>query len=58
MCDRKFMFGDNSTFGVKLEWSKHAQKGQQKKYCFVHSTRANYPSYVTKVSHFIIPLKI
>ena len=31
---RKYMLGDKSTFWFKLEWSKHAQKGQQEKIFF------------------------
>ena len=32
MCDRKYMFGDKSTFGSS--WSKPAQKKINKKYFF------------------------
>ena len=45
MCDRKYMFGDKSTFWFKLEWSKYAQ---------TRSTRKNIFLYLKKgsIAHF------
>ena len=34
MCARKYMFGDESTFGSKAKCSNRAQKGQKEKIFF------------------------
>ena len=46
MHDRKYMFGDKSTFDFKLEWSKHAQKGRSTSINSARYTNCNV--YVNK----------
>ena len=36
MCDRKYMFDDNSTFGSSQNGQNMPKKGQQEKIFFVH----------------------
>ena len=45
MCDRKYMFGDKSTFGLGQNGQNMPKKGQQEKIFFVHETRVNYPLF-------------
>ena len=36
MCDRKYMFGDQSTFGSNWNGQNMPKNGQKKKYLLVH----------------------
>ena len=54
-CDRKYMFGDKSTFGQNM----HAQKRSTRIFfCKLNKGQFNQLFYCKKVLNFTFPLKI